>query len=160
MLDRLAIVIIGEQNSGKTTTIRKFSDFYHKPVSTLKKGFRYDISPFKPKYWGIKIFTYILASSPTESNLSLEDTIEPLEWYPDLLIIPEQKNGKEYSKTIHYLMKNEYEIKQFIISDLVSDGVWDRWDSGDKLREDAKLLHRREEIAEYIRKYLIKKTCL
>ena len=161
MLDRLAIILVGEQNSGKTSTIRQFNDFYsQKSVTTLKKGFRYNISPFKPKYMAIKIAAYILASSPTESNIPLKDSIDPIGWLPDFIIMPEQTNGMEYSNSIHYLMSNEYELKEFAISDIVGDGVWDKWQTGDTFIEEAKLFYRRELIAEYIREFLIKKTCL
>lgn len=140
MLDRLAIIIVGEQNSGKTSTLRIYSDYYHKPVSTLKKGFRYGLTPFKPKFWMIKVFTYILPSSPTESRIPLADTIDPLGWYPDLLLIAEQVNGHEYSASLHYLMINEYHIKQFVISNVVGDGIWERWEDGDTFKKDAKLM--------------------
>lgn len=158
MLDRLAIIIVGEQDSGKTTTLREYSNYYHKPVSTLKKGFRYGVTPFKPKYWGVKVFTYILPSSPTESGISLANTIDPHEWFPDLLMMAEQLNGKQYSNSIHYLMGNEYQIKEFIISNIVGDGIWDRWKDGDNFRMKAKLLQRREEIADYIRKFIAMKV--
>lgn len=160
MLDRLAIVIIGEQNSGKTSTLREYSDYYHKPVNTLKKGFRYGVTPFKPKFWSVKIFTYILPSSPTESGIPLKDTIDPHDWYPDLLLMAEQTNGVQYSKSIHYLMGNEYHVKQFNISKNIGNEVWDRWNDGDVSMMKAKLLQRREEIAEYIRKFIISKMTL
>jgi len=108
----------------------------------------------------IKIAAYILASSPTESNIPLKDSIDPIGWLPDFIIMPEQTNGMEYSNSIHYLMSNEYELKEFAISDIVGDGVWDKWQTGDTFIEEAKLFYRRELIAEYIREFLIKKTCL
>lgn len=154
MLDKLAIIIIGEQNSGKTTSLRSYSDYYHKPVSTLKKGFRWDIAPFRPKFEAIKIWAYLIPSSPTESNTPLSTTIDPLDWYPDLILMPEQVNGKEYSNSLHYLMVNEYHIREYHISKNIGDGIWDRWKDGDKFRMEAKLLQRREEIADYIRLYL------
>lgn len=86
-----------------------------------------------------------MPSSPTESKIPLADSIEPLEWYPDLIIMPEQIHGAQHSNSIYYLMGNEYHIKEFIISNQVSDGVWDRWENGDKFRMEAKLLQRREE---------------
>lgn len=61
MFDKLAIILVGEQNSGKTNTIRSYSDYYHKPVSTLKKGFRWDVTPFRPKYEGIRIWDIYFA---------------------------------------------------------------------------------------------------
>lgn len=157
MRDKLAILIIGEQNSGKTTTLRSYSDYYHKPVSTLKKGFRWDIAPFRPKFEAVKMWAYLLPSSPTESNIPLADTVDPIEWYPDLILMPEQLNGNEYSNSIHYLMANEYEVKEYNISNYIGDGIWDRWKDGDKFRMEAKLLQRREEIADYIRSYLVRK---
>lgn len=157
MQDRLAIIILGEQNSGKTSTLRSYSDYYHKEVSTLKKGFRYGVSPFKPKYWGIKVFTYILPSSPTESGIPLIASKGPQNWFADLVLMAEQLNGSEYSNSIHYLMTHQYHIKEFVVSNHVGDGVWDRWDVGDNFRMNAKLLQRREEIGDYIRNFITRK---
>lgn len=161
MLDKLAIVIVGEQCSGKTSTLRVYSDYYVKEVGSFKKGWRYGLTPFKPQFWAIKVFTYILPASPTETKIPLSLSIEPKndeEWFPELLLMAEQFNGGEYPNTIHYLMKNEYHIKEYFISDTIGNGIWDRWNEDDEFRKDSKLMQRREEIAKYIREFIVSKV--
>ena len=156
-LDRLAIIIVGKQHNGKTTTLKSYSDYYHQSVTTFRQGWRYRVAPFLPKFGTIKIWAYILPASPTEKQTPLSSTISP-KWLPDVLLMAEQLNGKEYSNTIHFLMKHMYHIKEFRLSNIEGDGVWDRWQDGNKLQEDGKTIQRREEVADYIRAFLLKKA--
>jgi hypothetical protein len=150
--DRLAIILLGAPDTGKTNTLQEYCDFYHKPIDTFRKGWRHGLSPFKPKFWTIKTSVYILPASPTETNLPLSETIEPLDWEPDILLMAEQLNGKEYINTINYLRSLNYHIKEFRLSNASGSEIWDRWSS--KADEQTKLLYRREEIADYIRNFI------
>lgn len=151
MFDRLAIIVVGVSNSGKTTTLKEYADYYKDSVNTFKKGWRHGLSPFKPKFWTVKVSAYIIPKSPSESE-PLEQTIEPLEWYPDVLLMPEQLGGKEYQNSINYLRSHNYHIKEFHLSNVNGGGVWDRWTT--KLEEDTKLHYRREDIADYLRGFI------
>jgi GTPase SAR1 family protein len=71
-LDRLAIIIVGEQNTGKTTTLKRYCDYYYEHVSTFKQGWRYRVAPFRPKFETVKIWPYVLPSSRTERATPLE----------------------------------------------------------------------------------------
>jgi GTPase SAR1 family protein len=154
MFDKLAIILLGAQNTGKTSTLREYSNYYyHKKVSTFKKGWRIAISPFKPKFYTVKVFIYFLPGSPTETRIPLADTVEPLDWYPDVLLMAEQLNGSEYQNTINYLRAHRYHIKEFKLSDNNGIGIWDRWTT--KLEETTKLLYRREAVADYVRNFII-----
>jgi GTPase SAR1 family protein len=157
MFDRLAIILLGAQNTGKTSTLKEYSYYYfHKKVSTFKKGWRIGVSPFKPKFHTIKIFAYFLPGSPTETKIPLADTIEPLDWYPDVLLMAEQLNGAEYQNTISYLRTHRYHIQEFRLSDKNGIDIWDRWSS--KTEETTKLLYRREAVANYIRNYILSRV--
>jgi hypothetical protein len=151
MFDRLAIIVVGVSDSGKTTTLKEYTDYYKDSVSTFKKGWRHGLSPFKPKFWTVKVSAYVIPKSPTES-VPLKDTIDPLEWFPDVILMPEQLKGKEYQNSIDYLRSHDYHIKEFQLSNVSSGGVWDRWTT--KLEQSTKLLYRREEIADYIRNFI------
>jgi hypothetical protein len=156
-LDRLAIIIVGEQNSGKTTTLKSYCDYYYEFVNTFKPGWRRTVVPFRPKFETIKIIPFVLPWSPTEKKIPLAKTIN-IKWLPDVLLMAEQFNGAEYSNTVHFLMKHEYYIKEFNLSNVEGDGVWDRWKKGNKLQEDGKIIQRREEVAECIRQFLLSKA--
>jgi hypothetical protein len=151
MFDRLAIIVVGVSNAGKTTTLKEYSDYYKDSVSTFKKGWRHGLSPFKPKFWTVKVSAYIIPKSPSESE-PLEKTVEPLEWYPDVILMPEQLGGSEYQNSIDYLRSHSYHIKEFALSNVNGGGIWDRWTT--KSEQVTKLLYRREEIADYLRGFI------
>ncbi len=152
MFDRLAIIVIGNSNSGKTSTLKEYVEYYKNDgIITFRKGWRHGLSPYKPKFYTVKISAYVLPKSPSE-DIPLHESIEPLEWYPDVLLLPEQPNGKEFVNTINYLRLHRYHIKQFILSDIVGIGTWDRWTKPGE--ETTRLLYRREEIADYIRNFI------
>ena len=152
MFNKLAIILLGLPQTGKTSTLKEYSNYYYDEVDTFKKGWRHGLSPFKPKFWTIKTSTYILPSSPTESGIPLIDTIKPLEWFPDILLMAEQLNGSEYNNTINYLRDNDYHIVEFQLSNSLGIGIWDRWNS--KKEEQIKLLYRREAVADWIRNFI------
>lgn len=152
MLKHLAIIITGEQNSGKTTTLRHFCNtYYHKEVSTFKQGWRHGMSPFADYYYGVKITAYVLPSSRTEKQESLETIFNGLEWYPDFLFMAEQLNGAEYENTMRFLRENNYHIKEFRLEATNPDPVWHRYDPKD---ETVILTHRTEQIADYVRGFI------
>lgn len=151
--DRLAILIVGNPNSGKTTTLKHFCNEYNPHnVSTFKQGWRYSMTPFADKYFGVKIVAYFLPSSRTERATSLEKTFESLEWWPDFLFMAEQLNGAEYTNTIRTLRENNYHIKEFVLDNGNPDGIWHYYDTVD---EQLFLQYRKEAIAEYVRQFIL-----
>jgi len=153
MLKHLAIIIVGKQNSGKTTTLLDFCNTYdYKSVSIFRQGWRYGITPFKDNYHGVKIVSYFLPSSRSEREKSLKDTFSELEWLPDFLFMTEQKDGAEYERTIRFLRQEKYHIKEFLLGEDNPDLIWRRYES-----KDAKLYleHRTEAIADYVRSFIL-----
>ncbi|SEA76733.1 P-loop NTPase family protein [Pedobacter hartonius] len=157
MIKNLAIIILGDQNVGKTTTIRRFLDIYHthKKVTVLKKGMRYGLSPFTPNFDMVKIDAYILPSSPTESGIALSDSIKVIGWNPHLILMAEQDRGKEYANSINFLRNENYHIKEFHVKNIEELQIWSRWKYSAEM--NTKLHYRVEEIAEYIRGFILSK---
>lgn len=151
--DRLAILLVGNQNSGKTTTLKHFCNSYRfHQADVFRQGWRYDLTPFADKYSGVKIVAYFLPSSRTEKSTPLEQTFESLEWWPDFLFMAEQLDGAEYQNTIQTLRKKDYHIKEFILSNNNSDTIWHYYNSVD---EETFLKYRTEAIAEYVRQFIL-----
>src|SRR6185503_9920248 len=98
MLDRLAVIIVGVQNSGKTTTLKNFCNTYHhKQVTTFKIGWRYGLSIFIKRYWGVKIDAYFIPASRTEKKGYLKEIYDEIGWDPDFIFLAEQLGGSQYS---------------------------------------------------------------
>lgn len=133
MQDKLAILLIGKQNSGKTTTLKFFCNaYYRKKTTTFKSGWRYSMYPFHPKYDGVRINGYFLVSSPTEKHKQIKKTIDKLDWMPEFLFMAEQLNGSNYQNTIDFLRSNNYHIKEFILSNNDADSIWNFYDKKTK----------------------------
>lgn len=153
MLNRLAIVIVGVPNAGKTTTLKEFCNtYYRKRVTTFKVGWRFGLEIFKGRYSGVRIDGYFIPASRTERHEYLEEQYEKVGWDPDFIFMAEQLNGSAYSDSIHFLMNNGFQVKEFYLSNIEGDGVWDRWRND--LEMNAKLLQRTEEIADYVRSFI------
>ena len=157
MFNKLAILLVGAQNTGKTSTLREYCEYYENITlgSRFRKGWRWQVAPFRPNYSLIKTPAYFVQSSPTESAKPLADSIDPLGWFPDLLFVAEQLNGQQYTNTVTYLRANDYHIKEFVLSDTNGIDIWDRWRTN--AEKDTKLLYRREAIADYIRNFILSK---
>lgn len=152
MINKLAVLIVGEPNSGKTTTLKFFHNSYNaNEVDSLRQGWRYNFMPFKPNYCSIKIWPYFIPASRSEKRISLEHTIEKLDWYPDFIFMAEQLDGAEYQNTISYLRENEYIIKEFILSKSNPDSIWHYFPPKE---EKIILTQRTEQIAEYVREFI------
>lgn len=151
MFNHLAIIVVGHQNSGKTTTLKHFHNTYnHREVETFKQGWREKISLFSA-IWSVHIVGYFLPSSRTEKQQSLESIYKDLAWYPNFLFMAEQLEGVEYQNTINFLRANDYHIKEFVLSNENQDPIWHYYD---KQNEDVILKHRTEQIADYVREFI------
>lgn len=153
MQDKLAIIILGRPNSGKTTTLKHFCNTYHhKTVTAFKLGWRWGLTPWKPKYNGVKIDAYFLPASRTERGEYLKDNIEAIGWNPEFIFMAEQLNGSKYSDTINFLRKHNYHIKEFTLHNVLGPSIWNHYDIAD---EKLFLTHRTEEIADYVRSFIV-----
>lgn len=154
MFSRLAIVLVGVRNTGKTSTLREYCEYYGNATlgPRFRKGWRWNIAPFWPSFPLVKTPAYFVQSSPTESNIPLADSIDPLRWFPELLFVAEQLGGNQYDNTISYLRLNDYHVKEFVLSNGDGIDIWDRWKTN--IDRDTKLFYRREAIADYIRSFI------
>ncbi len=153
MLDHLAIIIVGNQNVGKTTTLKHFCETYtNRNVSTFKAGFRNDLMPFFDKYRGVKVGAWFFPSSPTEKKEPLEDEFGSLGWTPDFILMAEQLQGAEYANTIRSLRVRNYHVKEFLLDNSNPDTIWHHFDEQDR---NLFLIHRTEQIADYMRSFIL-----
>jgi hypothetical protein len=151
MKDKLAVLIIGNQNSGKTTTIKYFDKTYDEN-ETLKKycrvGWRH-LQLFKGKLYAVFSLIYFIPASPTETQKPLKKRLGKM--LPELLLIAEQKNGKEYNNTIEFLKDNNYKIVEFYTKNNSSE-IWKEWNN----RNFENLITRRAvEIGNIFREFII-----
>jgi len=126
MKNKLAVIIIGKQNSGKTTTIKYFDKIFDENEK-LKKYYRVGwrrLTMFKGKLDALFLLIYFVPASPTETQKPLRDRLKNFK--PELLLIAEQLNGYEYQNTIHFLEKNNYEIVEFVLKNQ-SNQTWNNW---------------------------------
>jgi hypothetical protein len=142
MTRRKAVVILGVQNSGKTTTIKRFDNNYHKPKSNCKKGWRLYERLFLPVLEHLCLHLYIVPYSPTERGQSLKDLLEGN--LPEFLLIAEQHLGSRYGETIDFLTLNDYDVSEFLIQRTIKNS--DNWTAWDKSSKDLKLNNRAIEI--------------
>lgn len=152
MFNKLAIIIVGEPNAGKTTTLKEFVNTYNnEKVDVFRQGWRHNIELFKSYYNAIKIVAYFIPSSRTEKHEPLKDIFNNLNCMPDFLFMAEQLDGEEYLNTIQTLRKCKYHIKEFVISESNSDTIWHRYEEKNKSNI---LLYRTEQIADYVRQFI------
>ena len=133
---KLAIVIKGEQNSGKTTTIRELIRLRGgKNISRIKRGFQRLI--LDKKLICLKLDVFCIPSSPSEQNNPLSNQFP--NWKPDVLLVAEQPNGRHFKNTYDFLKENHYEILKFTIHNQAGDSIWERFNNDSK---DVKLRDR------------------
>ena len=147
---RIAIVIWGVQNSGKSSSFKGIIHNYsNKQISQMKRGWQ--------KLFLNSIFTYLnidsyfFPSSPTETGLNLEDHFNIWGWIPDVIFVAEQINGRNAPHTTSFLNNNGYQVMSYTLSNINGQGVWDRFDT---TNEQTKLKARADEIINDIRAYI------
>ncbi len=148
MENNLAVLIVGEQNSGKSTTIKyfeQFNDENHHEKDRTRIGWK-RLQFFLDKLDALICLVYCVPSSPTESHKSLENKLKEhgfRENTPEMLIIAEQLNGEQYQSTIDFLDEKNYKVVEFIIDNKNSGTIWSRWSDSKKdyiLTERAKAI--------------------
>lgn len=145
---RLAIVIEGNQNSGKTSTIRELVNIYgNKSVSQMRRGWqRLYINRI---FQYLKLNIYCVPASPSETGKPLIKRF-PV-WIPEVLIVAVQPNGQHYSSSYSFLNTNGYQILSYRINNSKGSGDWDRFD---KTTQSIKLQNRADQIITDIRQFI------
>lgn len=147
---RLAILIVGLQNSGKTSTIRHLISLYNgRSLKIMKAGWK-DIflnSIFK----SLRLDFYCIPASPSETKVELSTRFAKWAWLPETLIVAEQAGGIHYASTINFLNSNGYHILRYDILNSNGPADWERFNKGNMA---GKLDNRANQIVSDIKQFL------
>jgi hypothetical protein len=126
---KLAIVIEGNQNSGKTSTIKHLiSQQRGWAVRNMKQGFQ---AIFLDKQFkSLKLHLYCLPASPSETGKTIGELLPTRR--PSAIIVAEQPGGKQYTNTFKFLEENDYTILKYSISEDKNNNPWSKFDNADK----------------------------
>lgn len=145
---KLAIVIEGAQNSGKTSTIKGLVNlFTDKRLKQMKRGWQHIF--LNPIFKSLRLICYCIPASPSETGIKIGKLLNGL--CPEVLIVAEQPSGVNYVDTLAYLKTNGYLVKSFSISNKVGLLDWERFDSTSK---KTKLNNRANEVVQEIRDFI------
>lgn len=155
--NKLAVVLVGKQDSGKTTTIKHFDekfDEFKRKKRYCRAGKRYlQLHKLKALY----SYIYFVPASPTETNYSLEKRLNnidvKLKPRPEMILMAEQLDGKAYITTIKFLKSEGYHVEEIIIGQGGSTIPWKSWDASNK---NTLLKNRANEIADIFRAFIDK----
>ncbi|WP_282127008.1 hypothetical protein [Marinifilum flexuosum] len=141
---KIAIVILGQQNSGKSTTLRYLVNTYtRKDLSLLRYGWQ-QLEPFD-EIMMLKLHSYFIPASPSETNYKLVDRFKDLGYTPEILFVAEQTDGRHRESTFQFLKENDYRVLKFPLSNEFGEGIWDRFKKNTE-EEEKKLNDRTQEI--------------
>lgn len=147
---KLAIIIEGVQNSGKTSTILHFvNQFQLRTLTVMRSGWQTLF--VNTLFQTLKINPYIISSSPSESNNPLTSRFATCSDLPDIIIMAEQTGGRHHSNTTTFLTTNGYIIINYPISNVLGSLDWERFDSSTK---SAKLTKRADDIMDSIKLFI------
>ena len=145
---KLAIVIEGEQNSGKTSTIKELINlFTDRKLVQMKRGWQTIF--LNHTFKSLRLICYCIPASPSETGVEIGKRLKG--FTPEVLIVAEQPSGQHYSDTYNYLNMNGYTIVAFSIHNKKGSLVWERFDSKSKA---LKLKNRANEIVDEMRHFL------
>lgn len=163
MKNRFALILLGAQNSGKTSTILRFDSMFDIYGRRKKRGVVGWRQLLLHSLKALVTWIYFIPGSPTETKKSLKKKLTEAfhsdkDW-PELLLIAEQINrGESWNKhreTVDFLLQNEYEVMEIIIGDESNDPLWQKWNNNNK---DAILEDRALQIAKIFRNYILNAT--
>ncbi len=145
---KLAIVIEGHQNSGKTSTIRELINTYgNKSISQMKRGWQRLFLNQTFEY--LKLDIYCVPASPSETGIELIKRFP--KWKPEVLIVAVQPNGQHYSSSNTFLNNNNYTVLRYSLTNNSGNLDWDRFNQTNK---SIKLRNRADEIILDIRNFI------
>jgi GTPase SAR1 family protein len=145
---RLAILIVGLQNSGKTSTIKHLISAYNgRTLKIMKAGWK-DIF-LNPLLKSLRLNFYCIPASPTETKIKLSERCAT--WFPEVLVIAEQAGGANYADTISFLTTNHYHVLRYDILNTNGASDWERFNVSNM---SSKLGNRADEIVNDIKQFL------
>lgn len=147
---KLAIIIEGVQNSGKTSTILHFVNQHQSRTLTVMRSGLKSLY-LNPSFQALRVEPYIISSSPSESDTPLSKRFSGLAVLPELIIIAEQTGGRHQANTITFLTTNGYSIVTFPITNVIGSLDWQRFDTSNKA---IKLTNRANEIMDSIKSFI------
>jgi hypothetical protein len=145
---RLAILIVGIQNSGKTSTIRHLISLYNGRALKVMRASWKDVF-LNPLFKSLRLNFYCIPASPTETNFKL--SLRCASWFPEVLIVAEQAGGANYADTINFLATNHYHVLRYDILNTNGASDWERFNASNMT---SKLDNRANEIVNDIKKFL------
>jgi hypothetical protein len=147
---RLAIVIEGNQGSGKTSTIKELIKLFgFKNLKQMKAGWQQIF--LNRIFKSLRIIFYCIPASPSETDLPLSKRFENWENLPEMIILAEQTGGKHSANTMTFLTANHYQIKIFTILNSSGTNHWEKFNNSTK---DVKLSKRSDDIIEFIKNFI------
>ncbi|MGH2664832.1 hypothetical protein [Flavobacterium sp.] len=145
---RLAILIIGVQNSGKTSTIKHLVNTHSdKSLNVMRAGWQSIFLDSSFKY--LKLNFFCVPASPTETKKML--SIRFPSFIPEVLIIAEQLGGANYPDTISFLNRNNFAVATYNLSNSIGTSDWDKFDNTNK---SVKLNNRTNQIINDIKLFI------
>lgn len=130
--DKFAVVLIGTQNSGKTTTIKHFDTMYdalNRKKKQCKAGWR-QLVLHRGILDSLVTWIFFIPASPTETKKTVRERVGG--YRPELMLIAEQiykgEEDNKYSETMNFLNSEGYEMIEIVIGDDATETLWRKWD--------------------------------
>lgn len=147
---RLAILIVGEQNSGKTSTIKHLINTYgFKNLSVMRAGWNQIF--LNNVFKSLRLHFYCVPASPTETGIDLSVRFGLWGNLPEVLVVAEQLHGSKLSTTLSFLAANGYHVERFDINNVTGVSNWERYDL---TTEKVKLDNRAIDIIQQIKTFI------
>lgn len=147
---KLAILIEGDRDSGKSSTIKEFINIFgNKNIKQMKRGWQRIY--LNPDFKNLKLHVYCVPASPSETNITLSQRFNSWTYLPNVLIVAVQPNGQHCQNTKDYLHNHNYNILPFPITNV--DGIED-WKRFDNKSKQNKLTNRAGDINQKIRQFI------
>lgn len=147
---RLAILIVGDQNSGKTSTVKHLIAQYNGKILKIARASWKSI--FLNSILGsLKLIFYCIPASPTETKIKLSTRFSTWTSLPEVLVIAEQTSGTNYPDTISYLAANGYHVLRYDLLNTNGSANWERFNMSNM---NTKLDNRANEIVSDIKSFI------
>ncbi len=148
---RLAIVIEGKPNSGKTSTIKELVNVNKdkdQSITRIRQGWQRLVLNKNFQY--LKLDAYCVPSSPSETGIELQKRFQ--EGVPDVLIVAIQTpEGQYHLSSLKFLSSNNYTILRYEIKNDEGSSDWNRFDNSTK---STKLSKRAKKIINDIKEFI------
>jgi hypothetical protein len=140
MKNGFALILLGAQNSGKTSTILRFDTMFDLHGRQKKRGTVGWRQLLLHSLKAMVTWVYFIPGSPTETKKSLEKKLKRafnnVKDWPELLLIAEQINRDEpwnkHRETVDFLLQNGYEVMEIVMGDEAIDPLWQKWNNNNR----------------------------